>query len=218
MAATAGRAFTLAEEYKPLPGCTTSSVLVAGRTATTSAFALAPGTDISAESYDYPKLLVAHAGTLVAYDDAGAEVRLATGEALLTHVGTNVGIRSQEGCTYTETIMGKDTTMNEAVGAGQAFRLAELVPYQDGTIVNMDVAHSDGMKLALMSFDAGCSLAEHAAPAEALVLALEGEGVIGYEGQEHVVHAGESFKFDKGGRHYVRAEQRFKMALLLVRE
>lgn len=80
----------------------------------------------------------------------------------------------------------------------------------------MDVAHNGGMKLALMSFDAGCGLSEHSAPGEALVFALDGEGVIGYEGQEHVIHAGECFKFDKNGRHYVRAEKRFKMALLLT--
>jgi quercetin dioxygenase-like cupin family protein len=67
-----------------------------------------------------------------------------------------------------------------------------------------------------MSFDAGCGLSEHSAPGEALVFALDGEGVIGYEGQEHVIHAGECFKFDKNGRHYVRAEKRFKMALLLT--
>lgn len=48
------------------------------------------------------------------------------------------------------------------------------------------------------------------------MFALDGEGVIGYEGQEHTIHAGQNFKFNKGGRHYVRADRRFKMALLLT--
>ncbi|MGN0076472.1 MAG: cupin domain-containing protein [Parafannyhessea sp.] len=82
----------------------------------------------------------------------------------------------------------------------------------------MDVAHNSGMKLALMSFDAGTGLDEHSAPGEALVFALDGEGVIGYEGEEHVIHTGENFKFDKNGRHFVRADKRFKMALLLTLE
>lgn len=57
---------------------------------------------------------------------------------------------------------------------------------------------------------------ELAAPGEALVTALDGEAVIGYEGKEYSIHAGENFKFDKDGRHYVKAAKKFKMALLLV--
>ena len=53
---------------------------------------------------------------------------------------------------------------------------------------------------------------------EALVMALDGEAVIGYEGQEQVIHAGETFKFDKFGKHSVSATKQFKMALLLVLE
>ena len=66
--------------------------------------------------------------------------------------------------------------MNEVIKAGEVFKLAELLPYQ------------------------------------------EGEAVIGYEGQEQVIHAGETFKFDKFGKHSVSATKQFKMALLLVLE
>lgn len=106
--------------------------------------------------------------------------------------------------------------MNEALAAGEVVRLADLLPYREGRVVNMDLAHNEGFKLALMSFDAGTGLDEHAAPGEALVFALDGEGIIGYEGSEHVIHVGENFKFDRGGRHYVRADRPFKMALLLT--
>ena len=40
--------------------------------------------------------------------------------------------------------------------------------------------------------------------------------IIGYEGAEHVIKAGENFKFAKNGRHWVKANGCFKMALLLV--
>ena len=43
--------------------------------------------------------------------------------------------------------------MNQAVKIGEVFRLGELVPYQDGKIVNMDVTSSKTMKFALMAFD-----------------------------------------------------------------
>lgn len=211
----AGRTFAIAEEHPATPGCTTSFAVHEGRGLAVSYFSLAAETDISAETHPRHKLLVAADGSMDV--DAGDGARhVAAGESILVPAGATVGMATQEGCTYTELNMERETIMNQAVKAGDVFRLGDLVPYQDGTIVNMDVAHNGGMKLALMSFDAGCGLSEHSAPGEALVFALDGEGVIGYEGQEHAIHAGECFKFDKNGRHYVRAEKRFKMALLLT--
>ena len=45
-----------------------------------------------------------------------------------------------------------------------------------------------------MAFDAGTGLSEHAAPGEALIFALDGHGIIGYEGKEYPIQAGENFK------------------------
>lgn len=106
--------------------------------------------------------------------------------------------------------------MNEILRSGEVFALKDLVPYQDGKIVNMDLVHNEHGKLALMSFSAGTELPEHAAPGDALIFALDGEGIIGYEGKEYRIHAGENFRFDKGGRHFVKASSNFKMALLLT--
>ena len=108
--------------------------------------------------------------------------------------------------------------MNEAVKAGEVFQLKELVPYGAGEIVNRDVMHNAKMKFVLMAFDEGTGLSEHAAPGEAIVFALEGKATINYEGTDHTIHAGEQFHFAKGGRHSVKAEGRFKMALLLTLE
>ena len=62
----------------------------------------------------------------------------------------------------------------------------------------------------------GTGLTEHAAPGEALIFALDGKGIIGYEGKEHHIKAGENFKFAAGGRHWVKADGKFKMALLMT--
>ena len=108
--------------------------------------------------------------------------------------------------------------MNNVIKAGEVFKLAELIPYQDGKIVNIDIAHNDKMKFVVMAFDKGTGLSEHAAPGEAIIFALDGEGVIGYEGEDHLIKAGENFHFAKGGRHSVKATEKFKMALLLTLE
>ncbi len=141
---------------------------------------------------------------------------VASGEAVVSFPDVALGVRTDAGCVYTEVTLKKEAAMNDTLKSGEVVKLADLLPYQDGRVVNMDLARNDGMKLALMSFGAGTGLDEHSAPGEALVFALDGEGVIGYEGQEHVIHAGENFKFDKGGRHFVRADRPFKMALLLT--
>lgn len=44
------------------------------------------------------------------------------------------------------------------------------------------------------------------------------EGVIGYEGKDHPIKAGENFCFAKEGLHSVKATKKFKMALLLTLE
>ncbi len=216
-----GRVFSIGRDSPPTPGCTTSQAIC--RTSGAAAlvvtiFSFAAGTDISAESYGCHKLLMVAAGGVCAYAADGRAWELAEGEALVTLIGVPVGMRSSGGCVYTELTLAKEAQMNEALAAGEVVTLADLLPIQDGKIVSMDVARNDGMKLALMSFAAGTGLDEHAAPGEALVFALEGEATIGYEGAEHAIHAGENFKFDKGGAHYVRADRPFKMALLLLLE
>ena len=110
----------------------------------------------------------------------------------------------------------EDIEMNQSVKAGEVFKLAELLPYEEGSIVNMDIASNEAMKFVLMAFDDGTGLSPHRAPGDALVFALDGKAVIGYEGKEYPIEAGQTFRFEKNGLHSVTAEGRFKMALLLV--
>ena len=207
----AGCVFSLAEKNAPIPGCTVSEAVSSGETDAVC-FSLAAGTDISAEIYFSPKLLIAAAGTLEVSLPAGQFRTLHALDAIVTPADVPVGTHTDTSAVYLEINIGRNQSMNQAV------KIGELVPYQDGKIVNMDVTSSKTMKFALMAFDAGTGLSEHAAPGDALIFALDGEGVIGYEGQEHVIHAGENFRFARGGKHYVRADKRFKMALFLTLE
>ncbi len=74
------------------------------------------------------------------------------------------------------------------------------------------------MKFMLMAFDGGQGLKEHTAPWDAILFALEGKASIGYEGREYEIKAGESFFFAKDVLHWLKTEEPFKMALLLVSE
>ncbi len=213
-----GRIIEFAAENRPVPGCTISRQIYHKDGAGISIFSLAAGTGISAETYEYHKLWTVYDGSIEVFTTDGMSRTLTAGESILTPVRVPVGVRTEQGAVYKETEFRKESRMNQVIKAGEVFRLAELLPYQEGRIVNMDLVNDEKMKFVVMSFDAGTGLSEHAAPGEALVFALDGEAVIGYEGREHVIHAGETFKFDKAGRHSVTAEKQFKMALLLVLE
>lgn len=213
----AGCIFSLAKKNAPIPGCTVSEAVCGGETGAVC-FSLAEGTDISAEIYFSPKLLINAGGTLEVFSPGGLTQTLRALDAIVTPADVPVGTRTDTSAVYLEINIGRNQTMNQAVKIGEVFRLGELVPYQEGKIVNMDVTSSKTMKFALMAFDAGTGLSEHAAPGDALIFALDGEGIIGYEGEEHVIRAGENFRFARGGKHYVRADKRFKMALFLTLE
>ena len=212
-----GEVFSIAKDNPSVPVCTISKEVHGGENYITY-FSLAKNTDISAEIYPYYKMLIVVDGSMEVYGNNGFLKKLETGDSIVTLADTPVGMRTAEGTVYTEVSVGKDDIMNELVKAGEVFKLAELVPYAEGKIVNMDVVHNDKMKFVVMAFDEGTGLSEHAAPGEAIIFALDGEGVIGYEGKEHPIKAGENFHFAKAGLHYVKADKKFKMALLLTLE
>jgi quercetin dioxygenase-like cupin family protein len=212
-----GEVFSIGADNPPVSGCTISKEIQPGENAITY-FSLAAGTDISAEIHPYHKLLIVAEGSLEVYGSDGTSKELKTGDSIVTVADQAVGMRTVTGAVYTEIAVRRNDIMNEAVKAGEVFQLKDLVPYAEGRIVNMDVVHNDKMKFVVMAFDEGTGLSEHAAPGEAIIFALDGEGIIRYEGEDHLIHAGENFHFAKGGLHAVKAEKRFKMALLLTLE
>ena len=126
---------------------------------------------------------------------------------------------TDNGLIYTEIILKKENlTMNSILKAGAATELKDLISYEEGSIANLDLAHTDNMKFVLMAFDEGTGLTPHRAPGNAILTALEGKAIIGYEGQDYELTAGQSFRFDKNGLHSVTAQGKFKMSLLLVLE
>lgn len=209
-----GKTFLLKDENKPIDGCTISSSLHKGINEEIECYALSASTDISPESYPFDTFLILLDGNIKLQGKYNASLKaneicyiereaLIGMESLKDSVYINIGIRSSK-------------TMNSKIKVGEVFSLEHLVPYQEGKIVNMDVINSDSLKLCLMAFDEGTGLSEHSAPGEALIFALDGEATIVYEGIEHTIKKGENFHFAKGGRHAVKCDKRFKMALLLT--
>ena len=213
-----GEVFSIAKDNTPVPGCTISKEIYNGRNPVIC-FSLAKDTDISAEIHPYCKMLITADGILEVYGADGYQKKMEECDIALIPADVPVGMKTAVGAVYTEISVRKEGLfMNEAVKPGEVFKLAELVPYIEGKVVNMDVVHNKKMKFVVMAFDEGTGLSEHAAPGEAIIFALDGEAVIGYEGKEHSIKAGENFCFEKAGLHSVKVTKRFKMALLLTLE
>lgn len=183
-------------------------------------FSLGAGTSITPEYYDCTTLYLGGEGNgkfLLGVD--GQEVSVKPGEVLYVPPKTLCGTKTDSGMIYTEIILKKENfTMNNIIKAGQPTELKNLISYEEGSIANLDIAHADNMKFVLMAFDEGTGLTPHRAPGNAILTALEGKAIIGYEGKDYELNAGESFRFDKNGLHSVTAQGKFKMSLLLVIE
>ena len=96
--------------------------------------------------------------------------------------------------------------------------LAELVGYQDGSVVSRKVLGKKKGNVTLFAFDEGEGLTEHASPYEALVVVLDGTARVTVGGERHTVRAGETITLPATVPHALQAEERFKMMLVMIRD
>lgn len=101
---------------------------------------------------------------------------------------------------------------------GKAMGMADLVGYQEGAVVSRTLIDKPAGTVTLFSFDAGQGLSEHTAPFDAMVNVVDGEAEVSIGGQPHVVRTGEMIIMPADVPHALRAHQRFKMLLVLVRQ
>ena len=213
-----GGSFKFSEEYKIKSELTISTKLGLSDAPITY-FRLGRGTDISKESYDCPVLYIGTDGSGSFHLNEDDDVKMSGNDILYVAPKTLCGMSAgnEDGLAYIEILLEKEINMNSALKAGEVTKLKNLLDYEKGSITNLDLIGQDNLKFMIMAFDEGCYLSEHRAPGEAIVFALEGKGIINYEGTDYEVNEGDNFKFEKNALHSVKAVGRFKMALLLVK-
>lgn len=99
----------------------------------------------------------------------------------------------------------------------QVVRLADLVAYQDGSVVSRQLLKKDTGSVTLFAFGEGQGLSEHTAPFDALVQVLDGGAEVVIAGKPYAVAAGESIVMPANRPHALNAVKRFKMALTMIR-
>ena len=99
----------------------------------------------------------------------------------------------------------------------QTLTLNDMITYQDGSVVSRTLIDKKVGTLTLFAFGAGQGLSEHTAPYDATIQVIDGEAEVIIEGKSHAVVAGQLIIMPANRPHSVRANQRFKMLLIMIR-
>jgi quercetin dioxygenase-like cupin family protein len=95
--------------------------------------------------------------------------------------------------------------------------LDKSIEYAEQAIVSKPVVKTPGGNISLFAFDVGQELSEHTAPFDALVQVIDGMAEIRINKNVHKLNAGESIIMPANEPHAVKAIQRFKMLLTMIR-
>jgi len=95
--------------------------------------------------------------------------------------------------------------------------MANAVEYQEDAVVSRTLIKQKSGSVTVFAFDAGQELSEHTVPFDALVHVIDGAVEIRIDDETHVVKAGESIVMPANHPHAVKALDRFKMVLSMVR-
>jgi quercetin dioxygenase-like cupin family protein len=100
---------------------------------------------------------------------------------------------------------------------GRVKNLAALLDYQQGAVVSRTILDKPAGTVTLFAFDKGQGLSEHTAPFDALVFILEGLARITVSGKPRRVRAGEMLIMPANRPHSLKAVEKYKMLLVMIR-
>lgn len=95
--------------------------------------------------------------------------------------------------------------------------LSDLVAYQDGAVVSKTLINQKTGTVTLFAFDIGQGLSEHTAPFDAMVYILGGAAEIRISNVPYTVKTGEMIIMPANEPHALKAIERFKMMLVMIR-
>jgi quercetin dioxygenase-like cupin family protein len=104
-----------------------------------------------------------------------------------------------------------------AMPPARALRLGTLADYGEGAIVSRTLVKGPAGSLTVFAFDKGQELSEHSTPFDAYVTVLDGEAILVIGGNEVRAKVGETVRMPAGIPHAVKAPERFKMLLVMLR-
>ncbi len=97
-------------------------------------------------------------------------------------------------------------------------QISNLVDYQKNAVVSKTIIKKEKGTITIFAFDKEQGLSEHTAPFDALVQVLDGVAEVIISGKSHITKAGEMIILPAGKPHALKAKEKFKMMLVMIRE
>lgn len=95
--------------------------------------------------------------------------------------------------------------------------MKDMVAYQEGSVVSKEIIKKPSGNVTVFAFDKGQGLSEHTAPFDALVYILDGKTEIAISGKPYDLKEGDMIVMPAGEPHALKAVERFKMMLTMIK-
>lgn len=107
--------------------------------------------------------------------------------------------------------------MSNTIETAKTFLPTENIAYADGSVVSKMIVKKPAGNITLFAFDKGEGLAEHSSPHEALVQVIDGTAEITIGGNPHSVKHGQCIILPSNIPHSLKANEKFKMMLTMIK-
>ncbi len=97
-------------------------------------------------------------------------------------------------------------------------KISDLVESQKDSVVSKTLIKKEKGTITIFAFDKEQGLSEHTAPFDALVQVLDGKADILLDGKLNVVSKGEMIIMPANVPHALKAIEKFKMMLVMIKE
>jgi len=99
----------------------------------------------------------------------------------------------------------------------EVMNVAGSIDYQEGSVVSKTLIKKDTGTVTVFAFDQGQGLSEHTAPFDAMVTVLDGQAEITIAGTALTVKNGEMVIMPANKPHALKALEKFKMMLIMIK-
>lgn len=100
----------------------------------------------------------------------------------------------------------------------EANKVDKLIDYQKDAVVSKTLIKKDKGTITVFAFDKDQGLSEHTAPFDALVHIIDGKADIILDGKSNITNAGEMVIMPANVPHALKAIEKFKMMLVMIKE
>lgn len=96
-------------------------------------------------------------------------------------------------------------------------KISDLIEYQKDSVVSKTLIKKEKGTITIFAFDKEQGLSEHTAPFDALVQVIDGKADILLNGKSNIVSKGEMIIMPANVPHALKAIEKFKMMLVMIK-